>query len=181
MTTEERVEKLEKELVGAKRRSRVMLVAVAMTVAGMFLLCAGNGVQKSVRAQSFELVDQNGKTLAALETRENGTGLTILDQNGNDRVTLQLDNEEMPGVVLFDKNGKARVQMSVGTDGAPGLGLLDQDGTVRVAQLLKADGTSALGLFDQNGEIRAGLAMDALGTPRLSVIDQTGKAIWHAP
>ncbi len=51
MTTEERLEKLEKELARAKRRSRVMLVAAVMTVAAVFLLGAGCAKAKVAKVE----------------------------------------------------------------------------------------------------------------------------------
>ena len=71
MTTEERLEKLEKDLAGAKhdlakakRRSRLLLVGAVAIVALVFLLGAGNdAVQNVVRAHEFDLVDFNGQSV----------------------------------------------------------------------------------------------------------------------
>jgi hypothetical protein len=161
MTTEERFEKLERKLARAERQSRVMLVAVAMTVAGLFLLCAGNGVQKSVRAQGFELVDQNGNTRAGLsfDPTTGQPSLDLADQNDSIRASLFLSEYGQPMLRLADQVGKPRVELS----------------------LLGESGQPLLDLLDQNGMPRVGLHLDEYGQPMLRLADQIGKAIWHAP
>ncbi len=180
MTTEERFEMLEKKLARAEHRSRVMLVAVVMTVVGVLLLGAsGDEVQKVLCAQEFRLVDQNGKTLAALEMRENGPGLAILDQSGNDRAVLAVSSDGIPALGLMDKDGKPRVRLCLDPTGLAALELRDQNGksNVQVGSLVAADSTveAGLTLFGQNGMPVAGLTASPLGACGLALCDLAGK------
>jgi hypothetical protein len=158
MTTEERLERLEKELAGAKRRSRVMLVATVMTIAGMFLLCAGgNAVQKSIRAQSFELVDRNGMP----------------------RGGLTADTSGEPCLLLLNRNGKTSASLTA-IGGEPRLRLYDQNDTLRALLDVLESGLSGLFLGDRNGKLRAVVDVTDVG-PALTLYDQNDKVISHAP
>jgi hypothetical protein len=175
MTTEERVEKLEKELTRAKRRSRVMLVAVAMTVAGMFLLCAGNStVQKVVRAEKFELVDPAGKiraTLGMLDSERVTTSRPGHDQDGKPYAAqVRTYYSASPKLSLCDSNGLPRVSLCVsrGDGESPELTLDDPHGEARVVLCLRReyrDGPCA------NPELRMG---DSLGTDLIQLSTDGG-------
>lgn len=132
MTTEERLEKLEKELAKAKRKSRLMLVAAVMTVAGMFLLGAeGDQSPMVIRAQSFAVVDQNGNALAILGLGTDGQpGLFLYDQNSHVRGGLTVAENGVSTLGIYDQNGSPRAVLGVDKNGTPGLALLDQSGTI---------------------------------------------------
>jgi hypothetical protein len=160
MTTEERLEKLEKELAGAKRRSRVMLIAAAMAVAVVFLLGAGGeAVPKVIQAEKFELVDSTGRGRAALEMTQAGE----------------------PGLVLGDEKGKIRTGLIMGEAGRPSLGLFDDNGIPRIILHLDDSGEPTLSLSDENGKVRAGMCLGESGEPGLGLYDQEGKTIWSKP
>lgn len=184
MNTEERLEKLEKELARAKRRSRVMLVAVVMTVIGVFLLGAGGeSVPKRIRAQEFDVVDASGGVRAALLVSENGAGpsLKLYDQNGEPCVVLGM-GDSGPALGLCDRTGTTRIALAMLADGEPTLSLYDQNDTARaVLAIFAKSGQPMLGLADQNGKSRIGLGMTKSGQPMLGLYDQDGKVIWRTP
>ena len=158
MTTEERLEKVEKELGKAKRQSRVMLVAVVMAAVGICLLGAGdNAIQKVIRAEAFVLVDSGGRPRATLSATDGEPGLWLCAQNGVPRVALSLDTAGRAGLWLYDASGEVRVALSLNTSGQPVLGLADQSGQSRVA----------LGVPDSG--------------PELDLYNQDGKVIWSKP
>jgi hypothetical protein len=158
MTTEERLERVEKELVKAKRRSRVVLVAAVMAVAVVFLLGAGNGtVQNVIRAGKFELVDASGTVRAALGSDSAGRSALAFGNEKNPRIVLALDSAGGSALVLCDQNGKGRVLLALSGSGEPDLELYDQNDTSRVM-----------------------LGLDTSG-PMLYLCDQNGKIIWRAP
>jgi len=166
MMTEERLEKVERELRAAKRRSRWLLVALGLGLGAMALVWAsaasvpkaeaqGAADGRTVRANMFILEDENGKPRAALAALKDG-----------------------PVLSLFDENGKPRAGLAVAKDG-PRLGLLDENGKARAVLFALKDGP-VLNLFDENGKTRVGLDVNADG-PVLNLLDAAGKAIWRAP
>jgi hypothetical protein len=189
MTTEERLEKLERELAVAKRCNRRLLTFVAMTIGGLALVWTltkttsaayaqeVEAVQKVVRANSFALVDENGKTRAMLGTTKDGTMLSLLDENGVLRAGLGVlkNGSEL---TLFGENGNKRAGLSVNRYG-PGLALYDENGKNR-AMLVVAENQPGLTLSDENGKPRAILGVFKSG-PVLGLRDENGKDIWSAP
>jgi len=166
MMTEERLEKVERELRAAKRRSRWLLVALGLGLGAMALVWAsaasvpkaeaqGAADGRTVRANMFILEDENGKPRAALAALKDG-----------------------PVLSLFDENGKPRAGLAVAKDG-PRLGLLDENGKYRAALVVAKDG-SRLSLFDETGKERAMLGVAADG-PGLVLLDAAEKVIWSAP
>lgn len=137
MTTEERLDKLEKELARAKRRNRRLLVLAGLA-AGAFALvriaaaaankveAQGDGVATVIRANAFVLVDENGKTRAAVALSKTGSGFLLYDENGKTRAVLAVDKDG-PGLALADEDGKSRATLAVVKDG-PGLVLYDKNG-----------------------------------------------------
>ena len=165
MTTDERIENLEKGLASARRLNRWLLAAVGLAL-GVWILAGtfgprtagaegGAGVVDKVRAKNFVLVDDAGKPRAML----------CMDKDG-----------AMLG--LSDKNGNPRAMLSMGKEG-PMLGLVDENGKDR-ATLAAAKGGSMLSLSDENGKTRAMLGAFKEGTG-LVLYDEKGKAIWQAP
>jgi hypothetical protein len=107
MTTEERLEKLEKELAGAK----------------------------TIRAERFEVVDSAGNVRAVLSVgltpaKLGQLGLELFGQDGKTCRAVLGTKDGSPLLVLCDQNGKTRAGLSVAADGTPRLELLDQNGKV---------------------------------------------------
>ena len=148
MTTEERFERLERELSLAKRRTRWLSLAVVLTVAGLvvgwFDRGAAVGAESQqdalaeVRARAFVLVDATGQRRAALAVFEAGPGLALYDATGQTRAALAVV-EAGPTLALYDATGQSRAGLRVVEDGAR-LQLADAAGTPRVT--LGADRTS---------------------------------------
>ena len=85
MTTEERLAKVERELGRVKRRSRWLLVALALGLAALALVWA---LAEEVRAKRFVLVDEEGRERAALEMNADRPMLSLCDEKGQPRVAL---------------------------------------------------------------------------------------------
>ena len=119
MTTEERLERLERELSRAKGRPDVhrgWLLAGAALCLGIALVAWAFGpgtaraqpagaALKEVRANRFVLEGENGKTRAMLSTRKDGSHLVLYDEKGRARVRLDVDKSG-PGLRLFDDEEK---------------------------------------------------------------------------
>ena len=83
VTIEERLEKLEREVVQGQ----------------------GGGIPTIIRANCFVLEDGDGQCRAALDVGKDGSRLVLCDENGNTRAGLAVFNGES-GLILFDAAGK---------------------------------------------------------------------------
>jgi len=184
MTTDERIENLEKGLASARRLNRWLLAAVGLAL-GVWILAGtfgprtagaegGAGVLDKVRAKNFVLVDDAGKSCALLAPTKKGAGLILLDAEGKTRAMLSVG-----ALGLYDADGKTRAMLSVGADG-PGLGLFDEAGKTRAGLSVGAHGPG-LYLADENGTGRVGLTATKVGGAALDVFDAAGRTVWRAP
>ena len=87
---EERLEKLERDLRTAKRRTRWLLLAVALTAVAVVLAwsvatttaTAQAQGPKVIRANQFVLDDEKGRPRVWLFVDKNGPRMTMLNENG---------------------------------------------------------------------------------------------------
>jgi hypothetical protein len=138
MDTEERLAKLEQELLAEKRRTRWLLAVVGLGVVGVGLTWAlatitstAQGAStgpKVSRATQFILEDETGKARARLVVDKDGPGLALYDETGQIRAGLAVDKDG-PRLALGDETGKARAGLTVSKDG-PRLALSDETGKV---------------------------------------------------
>jgi len=189
MDTEERLEKLERELCMEKRRNRWLLAAVGLGVMGVAFAWAlttitptaqaqgANIGPKVIRAHEFILEDENGKPRATLGVDKDEAGLVLRDETGKIRAVLGVSTDG-PGLILNDETGNTRVGLVVRKDG-PWLSLLDETGRPRAGLNVNKDGPR-LALGDETGKARAGLTVSKDGA-RLALSDETGKTIWSQP
>jgi len=133
MSTEERLEIVERKLYSARRWNRVLLVAAVVIVGGLLLswirprpALARDAAGKVIRANKFVLEDRSGRTRAKLTLAKGVPALVLLDENGKPRAGLAV-LKDGPGVVLYDKNTTVRALMGLAEDG-PGIRLIDENG-----------------------------------------------------
>lgn len=195
MTIEQRVEQLERKSDNALQRNRLLLAGATLCLlcalatwvlepAGAFAE-ADAIVNREVRANSFLLVDNKGKTRADLNMFKGvpvlrlfdatgktcvglsafeGGGLNFFDEKGSIRVSL-----DSLGLRLMDENEKSRVSL-IFFDGKPSFTLSDRKGTGRV-MLGLIENEPALALSDRNGNPRADLAFKEESGPCLHLFD----------
>ena len=86
-------------------------------------------VDKVVRAERFELIDQDGRVRAvlALEDDTEGPSLTFLDSNGTARVLVGISWNEMPQIQLAAPDGTARVALVARPEGEGMVVLVDDE------------------------------------------------------
>jgi len=199
MTTDERLETLEKELARAKRRDRRLLavvglaagvLALAWIVLGAGCNAQGGKVPTVIRAGRFELVDANGEVRAYLEAAKDGATLFLFSETAS--ATLSVREKQGPELSLLDRSGKGgegHAMLSAGKGHAAGKGysaLLLSGGNGETYATLSAneDGTS-LGLNRGTGVCSVMLStqkgLPPGGGAPLVVYDENGKPVWWAP
>jgi len=197
MTTDERIENLEKGLASARRLNRWLLAAVGLAL-GVWILAgtfgptmagapAGGGAVKEIRANRFVVEDENGKGRAMLEVNEEGTGLGLADENGKLRAGLFM-TKDGSGLSLRDENRKTRVMLNVTKDG-PMLALADENGKSRARLDVVKEG-AGLRLIDEKGQGRVTVGVTQITSPdgrtitypesSLLLYGADGKVIWQA-
>lgn len=106
MTIEERIETLEKELARTRSRNRWLTAALLLVGVGAVAgLGRASVAEKEVRAKSFIVEDEKGRTRAKLSVRENAPVLSLFDENEKLRVGLTA-TKDGPALTLLDENGK---------------------------------------------------------------------------
>jgi len=116
MNTEERLEKLERELYAEKRRARWLLAVVGLGVVGAVAWTlatttstaqaqGANSGPKVIRANQFILEDGTGKPRATLAVEKTGPRLSLADETGKVRAMLDV-NKDGPRLILKDETGK---------------------------------------------------------------------------
>jgi hypothetical protein len=164
MSTEERLERLEREVLIAKRRTRWLLVAVGVVVVGLALTWALANTTATAQAQGARVVPQE------IRAKE----FILEDWKGKVRLRLHMMNKT-PGMSLYEENGQNTVELSSG-----GLALLDETGKIRAVLVATRGGGTDLILNDENGNTRATLSADR-HEGSLTVGDEKGFPIWSAP
>jgi hypothetical protein len=159
MTTDERLDKLERELKQAKGRIRWLLAGIGFCLVILAVIWAfglatttaqaSQGALKEIRANSFVLEDANGKPRASLGMDEDGLELRLRYENGNIGAALCLHDEKMV-LSLADKNGKPRAVLGV-SQNMPLLCLYDEKEEPRATLAVLADGPHLV-LRDEKGK-----------------------------
>jgi hypothetical protein len=123
VTTEERVENLERQLRNLKAeleervKTRAVEVVDEQGRGRVVLDVTGDG------APVLVLYDVNNKPRIKLIVTGDGPGLTLTDENGRDRVELDVTGDRT-GLRLYAENGRGRVELDVTGDGS-GLRMYD--------------------------------------------------------
>ncbi|MFH1022139.1 MAG: hypothetical protein V1809_01980 [Planctomycetota bacterium] len=164
MTTEQRLESMERQLVCMKRFNRWLLVAVGLIVGGWGMLNVG-GLRPNIMAQAAEA---DGKTEKVIRANK----FIVENEMGKVRAELSM-NKEGPVFFLNDANDKPRITMGIQSEGAT-LNLCDENGIVR-AMLCVKKGESVLSMFNEEGNPRAGLTVSKDG-PRLNMFGESNNA-----
>lgn len=105
------------------------LWAVALMHGASRVNAQAPSVPAVIKAQKFQLVDSNGKTLATLGALQDngmsGNGIAFYDSQGVRRIGMGVLNDGSSGFALSDAQGKRRIV--VGVDGTGNLGVMAYD------------------------------------------------------
>ena len=161
MTTDERLEKLERELSRARTRFRWLVVGAGLCFISVAVIYAFGQYQttftpratkastsKEIHANSFVLEDANGKPRASLGMDEDGLVLRLKYANGNIGAALCLHDDKVV-LSLSDNNGKPRAVLGLAKN-MPMLCLYDEREESRATLAVLADGPHLV-LRDEKG------------------------------
>ena len=155
--------------------------------------------EEAIRAKSFEVVDDEGNVRARTTTMSSGGVATnLFDSKGNPRVSLGVNQADVPTFGLYDADGTVRVEIGSGVDGqivrlndedgnprammallteegsVPAMTFVDKEGNPRVQLQLTQTGLAAIGFNDESGEVHVALGRDDEGESLLLYYDAQG-------
>jgi len=136
MSAEPTIEQLSRRITQLERNLRsvgfVLIVAIvaAFLLALWQLLAHKNVEAERVIAEGFFLRGPDGKNRALMSSLpDGGTGFSMADNKGVDRMTLAILPNGAPSLGLFDETGKTlRAMLSTDPSGTPALTLFDAQG-----------------------------------------------------
>ena len=155
MTTDERIEKIEGQLIRVRWFNHCLIACIVLSLGVWFISKNLSGL-KEIRASHFILKDEKGYTRAVL-------GMHVMGG---------------PVLELKRRNGRSYVMLHLSNNG-PMLLMDDWKQNLRVA-LTTLDRNPSLYLYDENHKIRAMLSVNKEG-PKLEMNDENEKEIWSAP
>ncbi|MGC8834062.1 MAG: hypothetical protein ACP5R4_08400 [Armatimonadota bacterium] len=159
----------------------------------------------TVRARRIEVVNSQGRVVAALGGGENNqSALHLLTPDGKERVTLASSDRAGATLILRDAVGRPRALLKTDQEGRAELHLLsalgksvfnalvgaergvtmricDSAGNPRIQLLVAEDGHPGVVLSHRDGKRRAVLFVDNQGNPSLALAGQSGKSKTVAP
>jgi hypothetical protein len=120
----------------------VFIAGLLGGVAASMLFPRPSRTAKVLKAERFEVVDQDGKPRALLGVLGSGEpGLQLYDRDENGRVDLSLKASGRPGLELSDSNGRVRAALGYTEIVRP------ETGEIERRQV------SSIVLFDQDGKV----------------------------
>ena len=155
MTTDERIEKIEAQLIRVRWFNRCLIVCIVLFL-GIWLISNNLSVLKEIRASRFLLEDEKGYTRAVLEMSAMGG----------------------PVLELKRRNGRSYAMFGLFNNG-PMLSLSDWKQTAGVS-LSTFGRNPCMHLYDENLKLRVMLSVNKEG-PKLEMNDENEKEIWSAP
>ena len=130
-------------------------------------------VHEVIRAKSFELVNDMGNMRARLAINDEGEPeLAMFDQNENYRWVGFQSNDGSSGLVLLDQNGKLRLRLGTRDNGLVFIDVSDGDENTRLWLGETDEGTPMLFMADQDGKRRFGIYQYENGKAILDVSDR---------
>jgi len=172
MNLEDRIASLESELRSTRSSVRVLFAVLAVVigsaVVGLTRFSGPDG--QSVRASSFELVDEKGAKRGEWTATGTGARLSMFEDGPKPRVQIGVSDGE-PNLVLIDTNGTPRTWLVVTKDG-PTFSISDEHGS-KLGEWKQNRGGMMLRLGDAKGRLRMDFSAAADGSS-FSLRDDAG-------
>ena len=182
---ENRISKLESQL----RVYRMFFGVIIVGTCAAVLMSSGkkNAVPDLIQAKSFQVVDDNGSTIAILGKDKGNGSLTTFTPGGSKLVSLFTSEGGAGGINTFDNDGDVLFKVTRTTGGGAYLGLFNEDAK-EIAEFGVTDGKSGyMRVNDKYGDKLAWITYTEGGggyfallnnnqeTIRLSTPDQGGR------
>lgn len=171
-----RLNKLEKQ----NKYMKIGGLAFVLLVVTTLLIGASNkpDVDEEIRAKRIVVVDEKGNDVLLMGTTTKGKGLTFLsmyDSNNKLRVYLAV-NDEGTNLSLIDANKNDRLKL-VAINEVSGLAMYDSNGRLRTALTgsVEEDNGGELQIFNKTKEGVVKLSVDEYGKGKIGVFDRKGK------
>ncbi|MHC4138098.1 MAG: hypothetical protein ACYS0K_24425 [Planctomycetota bacterium] len=145
MTTEQRLERMERE---NRWMRRIGAVSIAVVVAVFLVGQAKDKEPPDLVVRSLTMKDKDGRTRAQLWMFLDKVHLDLCDVRGRARATLSLMKDGSPSLRFCDSNRKARLRIGAERRVGPFLDLSDKDGKTRATL-----GLTAFALRDANRKV----------------------------
>ncbi|MEO7453510.1 MAG: hypothetical protein ABIV13_01960 [Fimbriimonadales bacterium] len=104
----QKITDLESRMKKLERTNRLLLTFAAAGIAAA--LIGWQAVPNSIKARSFEVIDDKGKQRAALWTGDGAVGLALNDADGKPMASFDCFGKD-PGIVMFDRQGNRRLRL----------------------------------------------------------------------
>lgn len=158
MTTEERLDKMERALATVRNRNKWLWLGLILVGGGILISGARNIQEDVISSRRFHVVDDEGNIRTILGVLpEGGASLVLSDEKGNPRVELEVSDLLGPSLSLYDERENPRVMLGVDDELGPELALHGEKPKARVL----------LGVLK--------------GKPSVEMSDENGKVTWSAP
>ncbi len=165
MTTDERLTRVESQLARARSLNGFLVACMILCLALCIFLCLGGWFIHKTFTAEVARTRSDGRKLSTRETaltksttkEIRANSFVVVDEDGKTRATLNA-SEGAGGLRLFDKNGNVCFGL-VGDGNGPFLSFGDENGNIRLL-LGKVKDVFRLSLLDENHKERAGLWLD---------------------
>ena len=154
------------------------MISQRVLVGGFVFAAKESSHEKVLRAESFELVDEDGEKRAYWAHQDGRTVLRIGDRKNDDNTFILMQKPQ--GVALaLASSGHNSIMVNCDEDGAY-IKFLDKGlRTARLTAQLDADGVPSLTIRDQDGTSRA--VYGGSEGSRIVLFGEDGDEIWAAP
>src|SRR6266850_5242692 len=162
----------------ARHRTLVRAYVASLLVACLGMLLVFRQQEKapeSITANSFRVVDKDGKLRGTFGMTEKGIGLKLSDIEGNERAGLTISRDGSPTLRLFGKDRRNMAVVNVGEDGMPTVSLFSKDKECFSSLFASSDGQSTLVMRSQAGSVNLGIKDD--GSPALALTSKDEKSV----
>lgn len=134
--------------------------------------------EEVIRAKRFELVDDNDKIRALIDTgQKEHVALSFFGKDEQERATVGVMPDGFASFVLQDENGTEIIKATTGSGPSDSVIVIkDENEQSRIQAGVSKDGGTALSLTDKDGNVRVQISVDSEGIPTLTLNDQASGA-----
>lgn len=116
---ENKIALLEKKVMHLQRFNMAIMVVLVLLVVTAFKYGANNGVEPVIKAEKFELINAQGKTIMVIEPRETAAEIALYSNEGKRLLTLGSDVRSEGGMIqLNNRKGNNLFQLRSNDTGA---------------------------------------------------------------